>query len=231
MPDNPTDGNQNPAGSAQSPIEPAPQGQGQPLEAVVNSLQSQVETLTKKFEQGIQKENAKANSRLENKINDISSQIGRILELQGKGLSEPEIKRELYLDSLMQRSETPSEPIVGNNQSGQSFDPESVIKSLKFPDNDVSLAKLKQQYANNPQGLIAAAAALRVEQLQTSTPTPATALSQTNGNAGTGLTEDQIAEKAMELEGLYKNYTKNRPAIEALEKELETAGVLRRREA
>ena len=227
LPNTQPEGNtQQPAGGAEQPTSTPSGSESQPLPDYVVALQSQIASLQAEIK-GQQKGADK-------RFGQMQGDIKRILELKDQGLNETQIQRELWIDSQIaqpREQNSPVQPIAGSEQPNTSLDVDAIVKSLKFPDNDIAFAKLKQQYANNPQGLIAAAAALRVEQLQTSTPTPATALSQTNGNAGIGLTEDQITDKALELEGLYKNYTKNRPAIEELEKELETAGVLRRREA
>jgi hypothetical protein len=127
------DGNQEqPAGGAESPASPPSGGQqGQHLSPDVGALMSEVKELRKEL-RGIQKGTDKRFERQDDNIK-------RILELKEQGLSEPQIKRELYIDSLMQgQSASPAEP-VGNENSRQAPDVESAFRKLEeysLPQND-----------------------------------------------------------------------------------------------
>ena len=173
-----------------------------------------------------------------NQIQRTLDEVSPVLE-RVKGILTPEqqtqfaqIQRDAEFDQLKQavfgNQQTQTGAPQGGTQGGAALDAEAVITSLKFEPNDPALAALKIKHAANPQALVQAAADLRLSQLTSPSPTPGTALSQT-GNATTGLTEDQIAEKGLLLEQLYKNYSQNRPQIEAILKDLEAAGVTRRR--
>lgn len=225
LPNTQTEGNaQEPTGAAEQPTSPASGApEGQPLPDYVTALQGQVAELAS-LVKGVQKGTDK-------QIGQVRGDIKRILELKDKGLDETGIQRELFLDSLMtgQTQSAPAQAPAGSGQpQGAGLDVDAVVKSLQFQPNDPALAALKIKHGSNAQAFLQAAADLRLSQLTSPTPTPGTALSQT-GNAATGLTDEQVAEKGMLLEQLYKNYSRNRPQIETILKELDAAGVTRRR--
>lgn len=216
---------QQPSGGPEQPTStPSGQVEPNPLLEEVKGLRSELQSqanLIKSLQSGNDK-----------RFGQMDTSIKRILELGGQGLNETQIQRELFIDRMLQQgqnTQTPEQPTGSRPTQEQTFDVDGVIKSLKFADNDPALAALKIKYQGKPQELLQAAADLRVQQFQTSTPTPGTGLSQTSGNAGTGLTAEQIEEKTVQLGELYKNYSLNRPTIAALEKELEAAGVLKQR--
>ncbi len=144
-----------------------------------------------------------------------------------------QIQRDAEFEQLKQmvygNSQTPTGAQMGGTQTSAALDAEAVINSLKFEPNDPALAALKIKHANNPQALIQAAADLRIAQVSSPTPSPATQLSQNNGSPNTGLSAEQIDQKSLRLEELYKNYSFNRTEIATIEAELEAAGVLKRR--
>ncbi len=118
------DGNQEqPTGGTESPAS-SPSGgqQGQQL-SDVSALVSEVKELRKEL-RGIQKGTDKRFERQDGNIK-------RILELKEQGLSEPQIKRELYLDSLMQGQDAPPAEPVGNGNGRQAPDVESAFRTVE----------------------------------------------------------------------------------------------------
>lgn len=224
LPNTSTEGNsQQPTGGTEQPTSSPSGNENQPFLDLVKGLETRITEQDAQIK-GLQKGTDK-------RFGQMDTNIKRILELKDQGLNETQIQRELFLDQMIQGKSAP-EPAQpqGNGQTqGPALDVDGMIKPLQFADNDPALAALKIKYSGNPQELVKAAADLRIQQLTSSTPTPATVLSQTGGNTGTGLTGEQIDQRALQLEELYKNYTRNRPQIEALEKELEAAGVLKAR--
>ncbi len=173
-----------------------------------------------------------------NQIQGTLDNLSPVLE-KVKGMLTPEqqaqfsqIQRDAEFEDLKQRvyggSSTQTGAATGGTQSSAAVDVETTVKKLQFADNDPALAALRIKHANNPTDFLNAAAELRINQLQTPSPTPATTLTQT-GMPMNRLSEDQITEKSVQLEELYKNYSLNKPAIAALEKELEAAGVIKPR--
>lgn len=216
-----TEGNpQAGTGAAKQPTSPTSPDGSQPLPDYVTALQSQVEQLTGMVK-GIQKGTDK-------QIGQVRGDIKRILELGSKGLDEGAIQRELFIDQMMigQTQNAPAQPHAGSEQKGTSLDVDTVVASLQFQPNDPALAALKIKFSNDPQGLVKAAADLRLSQLQTPSPTPGTGLSQ-SGAAISGLTPEQSDQKLLQLQDLYKNYSQNKSAITVLENELKAAGVLK----
>jgi hypothetical protein len=118
------DGNQEqPTGGQEQPTSTPSGGQGQQLSPDVSVLMNEVKELKKEL-RGIQKGTDKRFERQDDNIK-------RILELKEQGLSEPQIKRELYIDSLMQgQSASPAEP-VGNENSRQTPDVESAFRTVE----------------------------------------------------------------------------------------------------
>jgi hypothetical protein len=173
-----------------------------------------------------------------NQIQGTLDNLSPVLE-KVKGLLTPEqqaqfsqIQRDAEFEDLKQRvygtPQTQTGAATGGTQSSAAVDVETTVKKLQFADNDPALAALRIKHANNPIEFLNAAAELRISQLQTPSPTPATTLTQT-GMPMSRMTDDQITEKSAQLEELYKNYSKNKPQIAALEKELEAAGVIKPR--
>ena len=221
LPNNSTEGNpQAPAGAAEQPTSPTSGAESQPLPEYVTALQSQIADLTK-LVSGVQKGTDK-------QIGQVRGDIKRILELGGKGLDETQIQRELYLDQLMNSQSAPVPQAAGPAKQDTGLDVETTVQKLQFAPNDPALAALRVKFQGKPADFLAAAAELRINQLQTPSPTAATGLSQT-GNPTNGMSEDQATEKLLMLEDLYKNFTLNKPRIEALENELEAAGVIKKR--
>jgi hypothetical protein len=151
-----------------------------------------------------------------------------------KGILTPEqqaqfsqIQRDAEFEQLKQAVYGKPQPQTGasggGTPSGAAVDVETVVAKLQFSPNDPALAALRIKYANNPQGLIEAAADLRLQQFQTPNPSPGTALPQ-NGvvNQQGGMTDAEAEQKSIKLNRLYDNYSANQAEIKALEKELET---------
>jgi DNA repair exonuclease SbcCD ATPase subunit len=173
-----------------------------------------------------------------NQIQRSLDEVSPVLE-KVKGILTPEqqaqfsqIQRDAEFEDLKQRVYGTPQTQTGVPQSGTpgsaAVDVETTVKKLQFADNDPALAALRIKHANNPTEFLNAAAELRISQLQTPSLTPATTLPQTGTPMGR-MTDDQVIEKSAQLEELYKNYSRNKPQIEALEKELEAAGVIKAR--
>lgn len=171
-------------------------------------------------------------NQIQRTLDDFSPVLEKV-----RGILTPEqqaqfaqIQRDAEFEQLKQtvygspNTQTGTNPV--GNQAGAALDTETVITSLKFQPNDPALAALKIKFSGDPQGLVKAAADLRLSQLQTPSPTPGTGLSQ-SGAAISGLTPEQSDQKLLQLQDLYKNYSQNKPAITVLENELKTAGVLK----
>jgi hypothetical protein len=214
------DGNQEqPTGGQEQPTS-APSGgqQGQQL-SNVDALVKTVEELRKEI-RGIQKGTDKRFERQDDNIK-------RILELKEQGLSEPQIKRELYIDSLMQGQDTPPQAPGGTESARQAPDVESAFRTVEEyelstnePDfiallrtsskldkaafdakvKDYILGKKKPPKPANPADVVQA---------------PATAAASVNGDTGA---------KIARLNELQKQPTKNREEIKKLAEELDRAG-------
>lgn len=223
LPNTQTEGNpQQPTGGAEPPAS-SPSGQpGQPLPDYVVALQNQVASLQAEIK-GQQKGADK-------RFGQMQGDIKRILELKEQGLNESQIQRELWIDSQM--TQPPAQNALvqqapGTSQQNTGLDVEAIVKSLQFPENDPTLAALRIKYANDPNGLVKAAAEVRIAQATSPNPSPASAFSQTAGGAVPGLTQEQADAKTVQLAELYKNYSINKPQIEIIERELKAAGAIK----
>lgn len=215
LPNNQNEGNpQAPAGGSEQPTSTPSGAESQPLPDYVKVLQSQIAAL-----QAESKGRQKAEDKFYGKV---GSDIKRILELNGQGMNESQIQRELFLDKLMENQSAPVQQAAGPAKPNTSLDVDAVVRSLQFADNDPALAALKIKYGNDPNGLVQAAADLRLQQLNSPKPTPATGIPPSSGLPPSGgLTDQQAEQKSIELQRLYDNYSANKPQIEALEKELQ----------
>lgn len=173
-------------------------------------------------------------NQIQRSLDDISPVLERVKEIltpeQQAQLAQ--IQRDARFEQLEQVVYGKPNTQTGATQSGTpgnaAIDVEAVVKSLQFTDNDPALAALKIKHAGNPQEMVRAAAELRLAQLQTPSPTPAHAPPQ-SGSANLGLSQDQIDEKALRLEQLYKNPSQNRAEIKVIETELREAGAIKQR--
>jgi hypothetical protein len=114
-----------PAGGTEPPTSSPSGGQSQQL-SNVDALVKQVESLQKEI-RGLQKGTDK-------RFEKFGGDIKRILELKEQGLDENGIKRELFLDSLIngQQQDTPPTSPVGNEvKAGQAPDVESAFKTVE----------------------------------------------------------------------------------------------------
>lgn len=164
------------------------------------------------------------------RFGQMQGDIKRILELKDQGLDESQIQRELWIDRQMNppvEQNPPVTPTPGTGSANIGFDVENIVRDF-FEPNDPSLASLRQKHGGNQAEFLKEAMRLGIEKAKTPNPSPASILSQT-GQAYTGLTPEQADERLQQLNDLYKNFSKNRPAIQQLEKELETAGILQKR--
>ena len=212
------DGNQVPTGDSNQSNSGA-SGTGQQLDPAkqLELLQSRIDAFEKQL-RGQQKGTDKEIGRVKAEVNDISGKIGRILELNGKGLDQNAIERELKLDALVgTESPAPAAPAPDKAVSGQSLDADSLLSTLKFVENDPALAALKIKYAGDPQSLVKAAADLRIQQLTIPPAGPAGALLPQGGTSPVG---PDMQAKIDELAKLQKTPTQNREAIKKLKAEL-----------
>lgn len=172
---NPDEGNQSTsAGATEQPTPSASGEAGQPLPDTLKMVLDRLDEQGKLIK-GLQKGTDK-------QIGQVRSDVKRILELKEQGLTESQINRELFVDSLMQgQTVTSADPVGKQEQGGPDFDVESTLKAMQFDDNDVALAALKVVHGNNKSALLKAAAQLRLNQLATKPAGPAGALPPSGG--------------------------------------------------
>lgn len=197
MSQNSDEGNQTqPTGDAEQPTSPTSGGAGQPLPDTLKLVLDRLEK-TEKLVQGLQKGTDK-------QISSVRNDVKRILELKEQGLNEPQIQRELYIDSLMTgQSAAPAEPVGKQEPSGPDPDVENTLKAMQFDENDVALAALKVLHGNNQAGLLKAAANLRINQLAQKPAGPAGALPPSGGQSGSRTAENPI-QNINESRDLYR---------------------------
>lgn len=215
---NPTEGNPSaPTGATEQPTSSTSGAQGQPLPDYVIALQGQVEKLSK-LVNGFQKGTDK-------QIGQVRGDIKRILELGGKGLDETGIQRELFLDQLMSGQNAPVQQPIGNGQQPDAgIDVDGIVKSLQFQENDPALAALRIKYSGDPQGLLKAAADLRLAQLKSPNPSPATAPSQNSSTPPPPPVEYDVAALQKEFSQLIKEPSKNHKRLKEIREALAKAG-------
>lgn len=218
LPNNQNEGNsQGAAGAAEQPTSPTSAPDSQPLPDYVVSLQHQVADV-QKLVQGIQKGTDK-------QIGQVRTDVKRILELQAQGLNETQINRELWIDQQMSGQQSaPIQPTAGSGRQDTGIDVESIVASLQFQPNDPALAALKIKYAGDPQGLIKAAADLRLAQVQTPNPSPATLPSQIPGNPPPPPSNVDVTALQQEQSVLMREPSKNHARLRQIREELKKAG-------
>ena len=153
-------------------------------------------------------------------IGQVRGDIKRILELGSKGLDEGAIQRELFIDQMMtgQTQNAPAQPPAGSEHKGTNLDVDTVVASLQFQPNDPALAALKIKYSSDPQGLVKAAADLRLSQLQTPNPSPGTGIPPSGGQPPSSPNWDALAT---EYEELSRNPAANFKRMTEIQQEME----------
>ena len=134
-------------GKQQEPGEKERQSQSSASDAQpsadVAGLQKRIDELEKLYN-GIKKSEDKINDRVEKRVSELTSQIGRIVDLAKAGKSESEIEERLLLDQILQErkgrqaSSTESE---GTEKGGQGrVDVQEIAKQLNLDMNDKDIA-------------------------------------------------------------------------------------------
>lgn len=198
-------------GAAEQPTSPASVPDTNPLPEYVIALQQQLARFENQI-RGLQ-------SGTDKQINQVRGDVKRILELSQKGLDESQIQRELWIDAQMtQPQNSQALPPVGNGSQNQGIDTERVLSSLQFAPNDSALAALRIKHARDSQAFLAAAAALRLSQLQSPNPSPATAMPS---DASAPVTQVNYDALALEYEQLAINPALNFERMLAIQQEMD----------
>lgn len=209
-----TEGNpQAGTGAVEQPTSPTSPTGSQPLPDYVVALQSQIADVTN-LVKGIQKGTDK-------QIGQVRTDVKRILELKEQGLNESQINRELWIDQQMNTQNAPVQPPAGSEQKNTSLDVDTVVSSLQFQPNDPALAALKIKYAGDPQGMVKAAADLRLSQLSTPNPSPATAPALQGNPPVSGVDKNALYIKLSEYQRSPSRFKKE---IAEITKQLEDSG-------
>ena len=134
------DGNREDAGEKGSqPQSSTPSGQPS---ADVAALQKEIDEL-KKLYNGIKKSEDKINSRVEQRVSALTSNIERITELAKSGKSQAEIEERLILDEMIRERKGSGFPgsAEGTEQPGQGVvDVQDIARQLSLDVNDRDIA-------------------------------------------------------------------------------------------
>lgn len=182
----------------------------------VAALQAQVNELTKLF-RGIQKGEDKINARVEERVKALTMPIERIMELAKSGKSQSEIEERLVLDEIIRerRSNGLPTPPEGTGGSGQgSVDVQGIAKQLNLDVNDKDIA------AAVASGNLVTLMNVAISKAQTPSPSAEDAAPLTGGGSQSADLEAMYSR----MEELSKNYSRNKPAILALQAKIKAAG-------
>ena len=182
----PLDGNP-PAGEQTPPTPAASPEQGQLSKEDIQALVQRLDAAEKQLK-GLQKGTDK-------QIGQVRDDVKRILELKEKGLDETQINRELLIDQILTGQISPTGSVVGKQpEAVQSFDVETVVKAMDFPENDVAVAAVKKAYENDKPKMIAELAKLKVSQVSVKPAGPAGGLPP-SGGVQTPIAPDELLER------------------------------------
>lgn len=130
-----------PSGGTGTPSS-SPSGSGSQLSPDVAALQKRIDELEKLYK-GVQKGNDKTNAKVLEKVDSLSSQIGRIYDLAKAGKSQSEIEERLLLDEILaeRRGNTAPTSPEGTGGGGQGqVDVQDIAKQLNLDVNDKDIA-------------------------------------------------------------------------------------------
>ena len=182
----PNDGNSTPDGDANANSQPS-QSESQPLPEYVKTIRSRLDAQDKLIK-GTQKGADK-------QIGQVRDDLKRILELKEQGLDEAEIKRELWIDSQMQGTNPPAEPVpAGSGTSKVNLDFQTVDTALELPLNDSRVTDLKLKFGSDPTAYLREALKLK-STLQTTPPSPAEQLPPAGGGLPSAKGADELIDE------------------------------------
>ncbi len=208
------DGNSEQSGEKGSqPQSSTPQSQPS---ADVATLQKEVDEL-KKLYNGIKKSEDKINSRVEQRVSALTSDIGRITELAKAGKSQSEIEERLLLDEIIRERKGSGFPerSEGTEPRGQGpVDVQDIARQLNLDVNDKDIA------AAVASGNLVSVMKVAMSKATVPSPGPEDNPPLLGGERPPA---DLFAMYAR-LESLSKNATKNKEAIAALTKQIKAAG-------
>lgn len=95
----------------------------------------------KKLYTGIQKGNDKVNARVEQKVNDMAAQIGRITELAKAGKTPAEIEERLLLDDLLAERKGNAPGAQQSANGAAEVQAQELVKELGLDANDKDVAE------------------------------------------------------------------------------------------
>jgi len=184
--------------------------------ADVATLQKDIDEL-KKLYNGIKKSEDKINSRVEQRVGALTSDIERVIQLAKDGKSQSEIEERLVLDEIIRERKgnglpAPSE---GTETRGQGVvDVQDIARQLNLDVNDKDIA------AAVSKGNVVDLMRVAISKAQAPSPSAEDAPPLLGGE---GQAADLDAMYA-QLESLSKNYSKNKPKIQALQAKIKAAG-------
>lgn len=188
----------------------------QPLGPGLETLQKQVEVLTKEL-RGIQGNK----DRTDKRVDDLNTQIGRILELSKGGSDENQIRRELLLDRILETGALPIQPVggttnVGTGSTESQFNIIEELNQLGLSTNDADVIAASGAKYRNADHCRAELAKLALRKTKSSTS------SDTVVPPPTGSVITHPNEKALvaQLAQLQKDPVKNKIKIGEIEKAL-----------
>ena len=211
-----------PSGSAGSPNQTTSQGQGvQPTSAFdADQLLKQLEPLIEKKVQSVKDRRL---GEFDKRLGDAETVLGRVKELipadkfreLEKDLEFEELKRRVYGEQPQTGAS-----VTGTQQTSAAVDTAKVFSLLNLPENAETTALKARTYGSEAE---AAVAALHYFEVQKSKPVPTDADRATPQASPPPTAPDAkaIEAKMGQLNKMYKNPSKYKNELPALEKELE----------
>ena len=224
----PTEGNQTTNGGAPANAQPSSAG-GQPFEGVAE-LKATLDKALAKLEaqdgeiRALKSGKDKAVDRLTKDVGPMKETLEKLAKYLG--VDEEKIKvaqREMIIDELYAEKfggRQPEQPANGMAASqGKAADASLIVKELGLDENDPEVAAVLREGAD-PLKL----AKVAINMAKKPTPSPSGAPALGSAPAPT-MTDERIEQLAAQRNALYKEPSKNRDKIKAIEKQLVEAGV------
>ena len=222
MTDNPNVGLEG-AGGNQLPVSPKPIEEAPKSSQELLSLQKSLELLTKEVK-GLQSRQDKSTNEVQRFMDEVRAKVANGMTLEDAEKSvhadrkAAEEKELLYKIAAKVGVDAPSAQAAGNGPS-VTDETAKAIEALKLDPNDPEVA-----IALREGGGVLRLAEIAVKNANKPTPSPTGAPALGSAPAPT-MTNERIEQLAAERNALYKEPSKNRAKIKAIEKQLTEAGV------
>lgn len=175
------------------------------------------------IEKLVQKHAHKEVDKLGKRVDEFQSTLAEFKALKAEGLTDAQAEDKMRFTRMEAKVNELSAPQTQTGSPSEGMASElalGMLKGLGLSDNDPEVSRALVANANNAAGLTTSLVSIYETRKNQPAPSPATIAQSTTGTTTATLTQEQIEQKAGELDTLLLNPRVNAAKISALQKEL-----------